>query len=353
MRVASLRGFCSHGRIVGDAKFVLAGLVALSTACGGDSGGSEGSPTTSDSSTTSTLSGSGGNTASTSATAQTTSSTDGASATASTSTTGGSGSGCSGAFGEPVALFGADTTGTPQSFTLTPDELEIYYVLDAGDGTRIIERRVRTALSVVFGAAEAVPELLDVCPTLGAALQVGTVDLSPDGLVAYIACEETVDVPTTLVAAKRTALGEPFVPDPTVLGTVGASFATADGLEGFSNTPTDLGLLDRHQRSSLTLPFSEAEPTGISLRSPDPSNDGLWLFGSVPAPGSTNGESHLAAAQRTNVSAPFSEPSVEGFPVPSAGVSYMTPTISADCRSLYFLRLSNNTADRYLMLAQR
>ena len=82
--------------------------------------------------------------------------------------------------------------------------------------------------------------------------------------------------------ALRPALGAPFTPDLASIGTVGASFATADGLEGFSNTPGALDQLDRHRRTSLTAPFGQAERLPIALRGPDPSNDGLWLFGSVP-----------------------------------------------------------------------
>lgn len=170
--------------------------------------------------------------------------------------------------------------------------------------------------------------------------------------MAYIACEETVELPTTLVKATRAALGAPFVPDPTPLGIVGASFATSDGLEAFANTPTALDQLDRHRRASLTVPFGEAERLPILLRGPDPSNDGLWLFGTVPIAGTATVSYRLAAALRSDRAAPFGEPTTEGFPVPPAGFSDYTPTISADCRSLYFLRFGAETAFS-VMLAQR
>ncbi|HEU5072567.1 MAG TPA: hypothetical protein VFU02_00300 [Polyangiaceae bacterium] len=312
-------------------------IATLAVACGGESGGNA-DDTTNQSATAAATGGGatgGGSGGATSSSSQETSNvgTDGSNTA---STTGAPIGDCSGPFGEPVELFTAELT-APQSFALTPDELELYYV-DYPDQVRRVHRRVRSSRTSSFGPPEAVPELVDLCPSVSAELVVGTIDLSPDGLVAYIACEETVELPTTLVTATRSALGAPFVPDTAPLGTVGASFATADGLEAFANTPTGLDMLDRHRRDSLTVPFGQAERLPIQLRGPDPSNDGLWLFGSLPVAGTDPVQYHLAATVRTDRSAPFGEPTLEGFPSPPAGFSDFTPTISADCRSLYFLR---------------
>lgn len=331
-------------------KRKLVGLMLL-TSVGGCTAESTKSPdddaTSSPSTSSATLSGGGGATATST---QATASASTGDVSTSASTTGAPSGECNGAFGEPVVLFTAEMS-IPQSFTITPDELELYYVNDL-DGERIIERRVRSSRTTGFGPGEPVSELLDVCPSVNAAFAVGTVDLSPDGLVAYIACEEDVTLPTTLVTARRTSLGGAFTPDPTPLGMVGASFATADGLEGFSNTPAELAGLDRHQRASLAVPFGTAERLSIQLRGPDPSNDGLWLFGSVAVGGGTSEEYQLAAAARSDLASPFGEPSAEGFPTPPAGFSDYTPTISADCRSLYFLRLGESSVFS-VMLAQR
>lgn len=323
-------------------KQTLAGtsFAVFALACGGESDSDSSDAAASGSTTTSAVTastgdGSGGNTAGSQATA----SVAGDAASSTVSTTGGPQADCSGSFGEPVELFAVDTT-APQSFAITPDELELYYVIAPQD-VRIIERRVRSSRSSSFGPAEAVPELLDLCPGLSPDFAVGTIDLSPDGLVAYIACETVVELPTTLVRATRTALGAAFTPDPTPLGIVGASFATADGLEGFANTPEALDQIDRYQRTSLTVPFGEAERLPIVLRGPDPSNDGRWLFGGVPIAGTD--QYQLAAAMRPDRGSPFGEPTSEGFPSPPAGFSDYTPTISADCRSLYFLRLGAST----------
>lgn len=324
-------------------------LAVLVPGCGGDS---QGNDTTASGSTaastvtsaaTSAPSGSGGG-------SQVTASVTSGGPSSTASTTGGSSADCSGAFGEPVELFAVELS-PPQSFAITPDELELYYVI-APDEVRIIERRVRSSRSASFGPPQAVPELLDLCPGLSAELAVGTIDLSPDGLVAYISCEETVELPTTLVRATRTALGAPFTPDPTPLGTVGASFATADGLEGFANTPEALDQLDRYQRASLTVPFGEAERLAIQLRGPDPSNDGLWLFGGLPIAGTDPVDYQLGAAMRAARADPFGAPTSEGFPAPPADFSDYTPTISADCRSLYFLRIGASTMFS-VMVAQR
>lgn len=325
-------------------------LAALAVACGGEGEGNANDTTkqsaTGSATAASTMSGSGGATGSST---QETSSVGSGGSNGASSTTGAPVGDCSGPFGEPVVLFTGELT-VPQSFAITPNELELYYV-DYPDQVRIIERRVRSSRTASFGPAEAVAELLDVCPSVSAELVVGTIDLSPDGLVAYIACEETVDLPTTLVMATRTALGAPFTPDLTPLGSVGASFATADGLEAFANTPAGLDQLDRYLRASPAAPFGEAERLPIQLRGPDPSNDGLWLFGSLPIAGTDPVEYHLAATVRSDRSAPFGEPTMDGLPSPPAGFSDFTPTISADCRSLYFLRYGESPSS--VMLAQR
>lgn len=334
----------------------LVGLLAAAFAvgCGGESGSNQAdSSSTTTGATTASTAGDGSDTTA-SNTAQTASvGTGGAgSTTANTTaaTSGGPSSDCSGAFGEPTLLFTAEVT-APQSFSLTPDELELYYI-NYPEDVRFIERRVRSSRSSSFGPGEAVPELLDVCPSVNAVFGVGTVDLSPDGLTAYISCEENVDLPTTLVSATRPALGAPFTPDLASIGTVGASFATADGLEGFSNTPGALDQLDRHRRTSLTAPFGQAERLPIALRGPDPSNDGLWLFGSVPVEGSETQDYHLGSAARADLTSAFGEPTIEGLPAPPAGFSDLTPTISADCRSLYFLRFGASGVFS-VMVAQR
>jgi len=335
------------------AKWLLAAhwLMAFAVGCGGESDSNEAASNLSanGSTTASTAGGSGGATASSSEQTAS-SSTTSPSTTATASTTGGPSVDCNGAFGEPTLLFTAETT-APQSFALTPDELELYYINYPND-VRIIERRVRSSRAASFGAGEAVPELVDVCPSVNPAFGVGTVDLSPDGLTAYISCEEDVELPTTLVVATRSALGAPFTPDLTPMGTVGASFATADGLEGFSNTPGALDQLDRHGRASRSEPFGEPEPLAIQLRGPDPSNDGLWLFGSLPIEGSETQDYHLAAAVRSDLASPFGEPTIAGFPAPPAGFSDLTPSISADCRSLYFLRFGASGVFS-VMVAQR
>jgi len=324
-------------------------LTVFAVGCGGESSSSETDSNSATSGATTGTTAGGSSTATTSNTVETASASTTSPSTTG-STTSGPSSDCTGAFGEPAVLFTAEVT-APQSFTLTPDELELYYI-NYPEDVRIIERRVRSSRSASFGPGEAVPELLDVCPSVNAAFGVGTVDLSPDGLVAYISCEEDFELATTLVTATRSALGAPFTPDLSPLGTVGSGFATADGLEGFSNTPGALDQLDRHERASLTAPFGEAERLAIALRGPDPSNDGLWLFGSVPIEGGETQDYHLATAARSDLGSPFGAATIEGFPAPPAGFSDLTPTISADCRSLYFLRFGA-TGVYSVMVAQR
>lgn len=314
-------------------------LTAFAVGCGGDSHADDWNttgPGTSSSSATEDGSG-GASTVGTTVGAVTTGGNDSTS-----STTGVPVPVCSGVFDEPEWLFSTDHT-MPHSFALSPDERELYYVDFPPNEVRMVLRRTRSASNAFFGEQEIVPELRNVCPSVSPELDALSVDLSADGLVAYITCQDKAEPgPGTLVSAKRTRLGASFTPDLTPLATVGMWFSTADGLEAFDNPPGGYDYtLDRYQRESLSVPFGKPEELSLELRGPDPSADGLWLFGSVPVEGSTNLSYQLAAISRPNLSAPFGEPTTEGFPVPGEGTSYLYPEISANCRSIIFLEMTS------------
>jgi hypothetical protein len=102
-------------------------------------------------------------------------------------------------------------------------------------------------------------------------------------------------------------------------------------------------------RSSLSGAFgSGTEPLGLDqtvLRHPELSTDGLHLFGSL----NTGSLTSIVMYTRASLDSAFRNPSSEGLPVtpvlpddpntPSVeSVSDLSPTLSADCRSVYFLR---------------
>ncbi len=258
---------------------------------------------------------------------------------------------CSGDFGEPAPLFVAATDAIPQSFTVSPEELELMYVSDAA-GVRGIERRLRESRAEAFGEATTPAELSDACDRVDSSLTVGTIDLSPDGLTLYISCEVSVTVPATLVIAQRADLSSPFQVDTTLRGEVGPSFATADGREGYSNAPDSLDIVDLFRRDDEMSPFTNAGSLAIELRSPDPSDDGLRLYGTVPVAGSDS-DYRLAVAERSSTVESFGPPSVEGLPAPPEGFSDATPAVSGDCRALYFLRYSATMPSFVAMRAAR
>ena len=90
---------------------------------------------------------------------------------------------------------------------------------------------------------------------------------------------------------------------------------------------------------------------GDVLRHRELASDGLHLLGALD-PGSAL--SHLVRYARSGTSADFGAPSTDGLPVVPViaddpgtttveGIQDLSPTLSADCRSLYFLRYSRNS----------
>jgi hypothetical protein len=124
-----------------------------------------------------------------------------------------------------------------------------------------------------------------------------------------------------------------------------------DELSALSTDLTDPSLPTAllNERGSLEVPFSDpGQVPGLvsTLRHPEFVGDTLHLFGAVDAGGS---HSRLAMFTRESSSAPFGAASVAGLPVPPSVTddpamtpitsSDYTPTLSTDCRSIYFLRV--------------
>jgi len=267
---------------------------------------------------------------------------------------------CTGTFGEPTLILNDGPNKIAgQSLSVTGDDLELFYEVPGPEHGVMV--RTRTQRDAAFGdAREIAAAVIDFCPPE----EGPSIDISDDGLRLYMTCVNTVTAnpdepfaPAPIYVAERpnrTTLD--FVRRPDALGLGGISFSvSADELTAFwsdysdTSNPTVL----TGTRSSLSGSFSAGtEPLGLNqavLRFPELSTDGLHLFGSLK----TGAISSIVMYTRASLSGDFRTPSSEGLPVPpviaddpntpsAENVSDFSPTLSADCRSLYFLRYTFN-----------
>jgi hypothetical protein len=236
---------------------------------------------------------------------------------------------CSGTFGEPHIVFDpqAEQLFSP---TLTADEMELLYALGDGITLQYFHSK-RTSKTESFGAGEPLPELDAACSTTDSR----TIDLTSDGLRAYLVCYGTGDPDShTLRIAVRPSLDAPFVLDPMSYGSVGPSAGVAPGeltLYSSGLRPGQEPAL-AFERATTSEPFGEGTEIpgleGVLLLTPDVSADGLSLFGSVMG--------SIVLATRPTVHDPFS--TAETIIAGATSGEWISPTISEDCRSLYAVR---------------
>jgi hypothetical protein len=232
---------------------------------------------------------------------------------------------CTGTFGDPRVVFDPQMTKL-FSPTLNADETELLYA--TGDGDLQYFRSTRSSKLDDFGPGEPLPELDAACMTTDSR----TIDLSADGLRAYLVCYGSNNAEGyTLRIAVRSAPDAPFVLDSKSYGMVGpsAAIATGDLTLYSSGIMIGQGPALVFERATLSAPFDAGKPIpgleSYNLVTPDVSADGLTLFA-----GYTGG---IIVATRTRVSDPFTY----GDFVVSGG-DYVSPAISEDCRSLYAVR---------------
>lgn len=240
---------------------------------------------------------------------------------------------CTGNFGAPRVVYEPLVTRL-FSPTLSADETELFVAI--GDALSLqYYRSTRASKADAFGPGEPLPELDAACTTSGDR----TIDLSSDGLTAYLVCYGQPEPSSNeLRIARRSALGAPFVLDSKSYGRVGPSAAVApgeltllsSGLEISQDPPLTF------ERAATSEPFGEGVPIpGLEdtrLVTPDLSADGLSLFGTVL--------NTVVLATRANVGDAFSAPN-EVVPPPGVG-QWISATISEDCRSLYAVRQTSS-----------
>lgn len=265
---------------------------------------------------------------------------------------------CTGTFGTPTLILDGGASGIPaQSLSVTGDDLELFYEVP-GDALGVMVR-TRAQRDAPFGEAkEIAPAVFDFCPPE----EGPSIDISDDGLRLYMTCVNTIVAnpddpfePAPIHVADRTSRSTlDFVRRPQPIGMGGISISvSADELAAFWSDYTDTSnpTVLSGTRSSLSGAFGAGtEPLGLDqavLRHPELSTDGLHLFGSLK----TGTLTSIVMYTRASLGSAFGNPSSEGLPVTPVipddpntptveSVSDLSPTLSADCRSLYFLRLA-------------
>jgi hypothetical protein len=223
---------------------------------------------------------------------------------------------------------------------LSADELELLYAAtDVEGASKEFRRATRSSKLDAFEPGAPLPELDAACtPT-----DDRTLDLTPDGLRAYIACyDPTVSFSGLLRIARRSAPDASFVLDAQSYGMVGASPAIAAGelvvyTSGY-DASADPGLV--YERAAPDAPFEAGfEIPGLgalATPAPDISVNGLALF--------FGKEYGVWVATRKSLDEPFStlDPVIEA-PADAPASSWNSPAISDDCRSLYAVRYVADT----------
>lgn len=258
---------------------------------------------------------------------------------------------CEGSFGASQTLFDFKSD-LGSSLSVTADELEIFYVhVNPTANTHDIAVLKRTAKSAAFSGPSVVSELQAAC----AFEDYPALDVSDDGLRMYFTC---LDGPAPLRFATRASRSAAWVVDADPIGTVGDSI-TVSGDEltavGVRNLDSD-ARPDVHIRASVTQAFGvPIAVAGVDeiFSNPDLSYDGRVLFGVIRPPEGARlsfvplGDDLVATAapSRVGMPAPATPPS-------GTVVDDYTPTLTPDCRSIYFLRSagpSGNGQRRYTL----
>jgi hypothetical protein len=231
--------------------------------------------------------------------------------------------------------------------TLSPDDLEMFYsTVDELTGVAHFTRSVRAAKTDVFPEGAVVPELDAAC----APSEVDRhMDLSSDGLRAYIICTAEPTVTSGLLhVARRSSLGGSFTLDPTAFGRVGPSIAISkDELVAYSTTFMRPGPPLMFTRSDTSSPFlpgvSIPGLENVVISALDPTPDGLSLYGGL--------DLFIQVATRSLPSGPYGAPTLVIDPGPDHLVG--APEISQDCRSLYYVSIDQtSTPDVYSIQVQ-
>ena len=240
---------------------------------------------------------------------------------------------CTGTFGDPTLVM--DGAGMRLgSLTLRADELELIYEDRPMDETapHHYRRSLRASKDELFPPGEELAVLDAACddPTW-----TRSGDLSNDGLRLYFACYETLAAePQPIRVARRKTLDAPFVLDEATYGTSRSGIAIdSDELMIVTSPSVEAGPLYAHTRATTSDVFGpELTLVGLDgLLTPDLSSDGQHLFASRYTDVNRNS---LVTADRTGPTTFSTALTIRQLDeVEVVG----SPSISADCRSLYYV----------------
>lgn len=233
--------------------------------------------------------------------------------------------------------------------TLSPDELELFYSSKEPSLTEWHFRRsVRTDKTVEFAEGAVLPELDAACAT---ADQDRSVDLSRDGLRAYVGCyllNMSPPLEGPLRVARRTAIGAPWVLDPSTGPRVGPSVSVSTNeLELYSTTKSRPGPPLLYTRTSTSTSFGDGAWVpgleSVNMETLDSSPDDLSVLGLL--------QFGIAIASRSAPSGPFGSATtlIAGTPTDTVGA----PELSADCRSLYYIHVVSDTSPAVYTIEMR
>ncbi|HTQ02378.1 MAG TPA: hypothetical protein VMI54_00925, partial [Polyangiaceae bacterium] len=243
---------------------------------------------------------------------------------------------CSGAFGSPQVLVAGAKQVILSSPTVPDDGLELFFVehdLAQGGAPRIM----RATQGAMFGDGAPVAELDSVC----ASTDERGISLTGDGLRLYVDCYmgTSTFTPGLVHVARRASRNASFTIDSATYGTVGPQIdVTPDELTAFTSSEMNTTSPPRqYSRSSASDPFAMGQAVpgleSVALGTPFLAADGLTLYGGV--------DPDLVFASRPAPGEPFGATSPV-FSGTKSTVSYKAPELSADCRTLYFVRIDTS-----------
>jgi hypothetical protein len=248
---------------------------------------------------------------------------------------------CSGDWGVPQPLL--TEAELPSSPSIARAELELTYVRRAA-GTEVFVRSVRASTDENFPTAEVASDLANVCDP--GELPSG-VDLSEDGLRAYVSCE--IENPSTarVVLLTRPSSGLAFELQGQVASAGRSPAVDRSELALYTGGLPYPGPPFVSKRTTTAGAFEPATVVpgleGVELHTPAPTPDDLGLFGYVLAPDA--GTLSLAVASRESPDAAFEAPVLVGTGLDLSGA----PDLTADCRAVYFVGAAGSTFAIYVM----
>jgi hypothetical protein len=246
---------------------------------------------------------------------------------------------CSGAFGPAVLV--SDDPGPAVSPAIVGDELEIFYLRGPSLSEEIVSAR-RPSIDAPFPVATRDDALMSVCADWGGAQGI---DVTPDGLRAYLTCRSSGGPSPPLRLASRSTRTSAFSGRRDV-GRVGLS-PSIDGSElrvyAYDSQSSKARPVVA-ARASTAESFADPQPVpgleSSDLIAPGVSHDDLVLFGAIDP-------KRIAQASRASPLDPFG-PLVD-IPVNADLDAWGSVDPTQDCRALYLVGVKSGAQRLYVM----